>query len=289
MSDQSSLVGTVMSLLDKKNNKNLLLTLVVILFLFAGGIYAVNAWKYRHPPSPLITQFEGIRQQQQLRFVQQRYEEVIPMVSLNGKKLEFLIIAPAEIHGQMDMTQMNYEEIDQKKKILKVSLPAPQLSEVWINLDSIREYKTRGKSLSIMLGGGGRKYEETYDSIASQLDRTKQAVIANSIKNGILLETRAQARQYVLQMARGLGYRVEFVDNPRKNNYKTLLARMTNKPLKKEVKDLLDDQIKGWNKGETQLGIAPEGEETEAEEKEKKDFEKKAAGWLLKKLLGVDK
>ena len=148
---------------------------------------------------------------------------------------------------------------------MNVTLPPPGISEVEIELDSVKEYMTKGKSLSLFLGGGGKKYTKIYDNISETLARTKSGVAANAVKNKILDETSRQARAYILNTANSFGFQVEFIPSKEEPD----MSRIP-KGLQKELEKILKSEDGGDKKSSLGKVIEKKGEEKAEKEARKK-------------------
>ncbi|MEM1000893.1 MAG: DUF4230 domain-containing protein [Bacteroidota bacterium] len=182
---------------------------IALLVLFLAGALL---WGYSlFPRSAAVTltgQFEGIRRVEQLRLVRHTYLEIIPFTSGKKNRLEFLVEAPAHIYGTMDMSRLEYRE--EEGKLVQLTLPSPELSEVSIDLENIRETTFRGKRLSLTAGAGS--FGRAYQAIVETLDRTKASVRESAVRNGILEDTRTKGRTFLTNQLQALGYRVQFAE-----------------------------------------------------------------------------
>ena len=185
-----------------------LVVLIVLLVLVGAVLFTVKGLSARKKPKPYVAKLEGIKRIQEIRFVKHHYESLIPFYK--GNNLQFLLVAPADVYGKIDMSLLRYK-IGQDS-MLNVTLPSPTLSDVWIDLDSTREYTLKKNSLSLMLGGGGKKYLEAYQEITRSLAQSKQDIQKSAIRNKIEEQTMRRAREYINNTANSLGYLVSFVE-----------------------------------------------------------------------------
>lgn len=185
------------------------LAVVGILLLFVVAIaIQVYSYLFQNTSPSLVRHFEGIRRVEKLRLVRHTYLEVIPFTKGKNNKLEFLVEAPAHIYGMLDMSRLEYEETEDGQ--VSVALPPAELSEVWIELENIRETSFRGKRLSLTAGSGA--HGEAYRSITATLGRTRESIRESAIRNGILEDTQRKGRTFVMNQLQALGYRVRFTD-----------------------------------------------------------------------------
>lgn len=217
----------------KTKLKEVFVMLILFLFALAIVITIVSSIMNRTEPPPYISHLEGVKQMEEIEFVQQQYEEIIPVTSKDGR-LEFLLSAPATITGKMDMTQLEYRVFGDS--LIKVTLPEASLSKVNINLGHVKDYYNRKKSLSLFLSGGGRKYSEAYTQITDALKEAEKGIMANAIKNDIIAQTRRQARIYLIRLARSLGYHIDFVTKKPSRSFKKDLEHLMGRKLWNQVK-----------------------------------------------------
>ncbi|MCB9230169.1 MAG: DUF4230 domain-containing protein [Bacteroidia bacterium] len=181
--------------------------LILIFAIGALGVFVTKSVFANRKRDPMLNRFEGIKRMQEMRLVQHHYQEIIPFKNKNGN-LQFLIVTPADIYGKIDMSEIAYELGEDS--LLKVTMPRASVSDVWIELDSAREYKIKGNPMTIYFQGGKRKYSEAFNQIIGDLSKAKQEVVQSAVKNGILEDTQFKAREYITNLALSLGYRIEF-------------------------------------------------------------------------------
>lgn len=203
---------------------------IVALILIAVGIFVVNKIGASSKQHPLITSFEGMRNIEALKLVEQYYSEIVPITDNDGQ-LQFLMEVPAHVAGYMDMSKMEYE-LDEQKKVVSVRLPEVQIGDPEFEMDSVKEQMYRGSKISLFLGGGGKSYAKAYKGFAASLTRTKDAIRKSAIKNYIVEDTESKGRLYVMHTANSLGYSVKF---KKEKSSKNLEER-----IKEEVKKWVD-------------------------------------------------
>jgi hypothetical protein len=246
--------------------------LVIGIIVLASLTWLITSIVNRHQTQPLVAHFEGIKEMEEIEFVQQEYHEIIPVTSKQGK-LEFLLTAPASISGKMDMTQLEYQV--HGDSVMDIILPHVIISAVTIDLNQVDDYDDRGTSVHLFLSGGGREYEKVYTSIINALNEAKKGVLASAIKDNIISETNMKARSYLISMAKSMGYRVNFVQNN------------ANKGFENELKERLGGKL--WRKIKHKVKTIPSSilpdkqgldtKETSAEESKKDDNTKKRRKW----------
>ncbi|PWL31091.1 DUF4230 domain-containing protein [uncultured Roseivirga sp.] len=180
----------------------------LVLLFVSTVIWIVTTIIDRERPQPLVSHFQGVKEMQEIEFVKQDYEELVPIATKDGE-LEFLLTVPASVSGKMDMTMMEYEV--EGDTVIKVTLPNPIISGPVLNLAEVKDYYDRGGGDKLFLSGGGASYSKAYEQIISAMEETKKGILANAVKNDIIEETNKKARAYLINMAGVTGYRIEFV------------------------------------------------------------------------------
>ena len=201
------------------------------------GIWTVRHFMDKQEPTPLLLNFQGVTEMEEIEFVQMTYQELVPVTSKVGD-LEFLFSVPATISGKMDMTQLSYEL--KQDSVLVFTLPDVTVAEVVIDLDAITDEYSRDNGEDLFLSGGGKVYDKVYVQIMDAIFSVKQGVLSNAIKDGILNQTDMEARSYLLRMANSMGYQAQFVRSreSQKEWEKDLEKRMGGK-LWKDVKHVV--------------------------------------------------
>ncbi|MCO6358753.1 DUF4230 domain-containing protein [Roseivirga pacifica] len=180
----------------------------LILLAVSTIIWIVSTIIDRERPQPLVLHFQGVKEMQEIEFVKQDYDELVPIATKDGE-LEFLLTVPATVSGKMDMTMMEYEV--EGDTVIKVTLPDPIVSDPVLNLGEVEDYYDRGGGDKLFLSGGGASYNKAYEQIISAMEETKKGILANAVKNDIIDQTNKKARAYLINMAAVTGYRIEFV------------------------------------------------------------------------------
>ncbi|GAB4404342.1 MAG: hypothetical protein OHK0039_04410 [Bacteroidia bacterium] len=197
-----------------------LLTRAIVVVLAAGvllaGTYVFMSWLFaKEPVNPVYAKIEHIKRVRQLRLVRHRYEGIIPVTKPKDNRLEMLLVAPAQIEGYIDLSQMHIEP--GADSLLYVYLPASQVSAVQIDLDQCKEYLSPDKVNFMGRRLERSSYFEAYDRIRLALLKTEEQVRLRALANGIEQDTRDKAEDYIRNLVQGMGYRVEFysLDDPR--------------------------------------------------------------------------
>lgn len=180
----------------------------LVLLLVSTVLWTVTTIIDRERPQPLVFHFQGVKEMQEIEFVKQDYEELVPIATKNGE-LEFLLTVPASVSGKMDMTMMQYEV--EGDTVIKVTLPNPIVTDPVLNMAEIKDYYDRGGGDKLFLSGGGASYSKAYEQIISSMDETKKGILANAVKDDIIEETNKKARSYLINLAGAIGYHIEFV------------------------------------------------------------------------------
>lgn len=181
-----------------------------------GGLLGVSllVWVYdaflrKHTPAPLLAHFEGVKEIEEIEFVKQFYEELVPVTDIKGD-LKFMLTVPASISGKMDMTKMDYRYLG--GNTILVSLPDVIVSDVVVDFQRISSAFNEDPDIHLFLLGGGKAYDKAYTGISGAIANMKKNVAANAIKNNIVSQTRKEARVYFIRLARSLGYQVKFAE-----------------------------------------------------------------------------
>lgn len=180
----------------------------LILLVVSTVLFTVTTITDRKRPEPLVFHFQGVKEMQEIEFVKQDYEELVPIATKDGE-LQFLLTVPASVSGKMDMTLMEYEV--EGDSVIKVTLPNPIIADPVLNLAEVKDYYDRGGGDKLFLSGGGASYSKAYEQIISSLEETKKGILGNAVRDDIIEETNKKARAYLINLAGAIGYRIEFV------------------------------------------------------------------------------
>lgn len=185
----------------------LVAAVLVLGVVLISGYFIVRWINKEKPIDPVYGKVEAIKRVRHLRLVKHRYETIIPITKPNGS-LQFLLMAPAEVHGYLDLGQMKMSV--EPDSLIKCYLPEAELSEVAIDLDQSEEITgPKRKGLFGFLPEGGN-FNKAFTQITSALQESKTQVADRAVKNQILRETEQKGEDYIRNLLNGLGYRVEF-------------------------------------------------------------------------------
>lgn len=216
--------------------RKLIVIATLSLLILSVIIWVVTSFVDQRKPKPLLFQFEGVKEMEEIDFVQQQYSEIIPITSKEGK-LEYLLTVPATVMGKMDMATLEYKVADED--LLQITLPEVLLSDAEVNLEEVHDYYGRNTSIRLFLSGGGKAYGKAYESIMAGIENAKKGILANALKNNIIAQTRMQARSYILRIAKSIGFRVQFVEQPTSGELEKTLKKRIGGKLWREVKHKL--------------------------------------------------
>ncbi len=225
---------------DPKERK-LLAVLLLLAALLTLGIWGYNVIEDHQRTKPLLMHFQGVREMEEIEFVQFHYREIVPITSKDGK-LEFLISVPAAISGKVDMTQLEYRVVEDST--IEVTLPPAILSDVQIDLTQVTDEFDRNNQLKLFLSGGGREYGKAYEAIMNGINTTKKAVLANAIKDDIIARTEREARAYVIRLANSMGYKVRFKEPKRDKSWEKSIEKRLDDKLWKQIKHKVSSGMK---------------------------------------------
>ncbi|MEM6265085.1 MAG: DUF4230 domain-containing protein [Bacteroidota bacterium] len=194
--------------------------LAVVAFLLGFLAYKVEQ-AFRKPQLPsLESRLAAVQYQARLELVRYHYEALIPVkrFTSNDKKegqLQFIMTAPAKVNGAIDLDKVQYEEINDT--LVEVTLPPAELTDVIIDLDSVRDYSVKNPFLNLsfrMRGRNGGLHYKAYRAIQKALIEAKATVRKKAIQNGVLYRTEKMAEAYMRSMLGNLGYQVRFRKPP---------------------------------------------------------------------------
>jgi len=182
--------------------------------LFVAGYLVWQAWASPKPVNPVFAKIDHIKRVRHLRLVRHHYEGLIPVTKPGRREgeqgdLQFLLVAPARIEGYVDLGRLEVRVLPDS--LLRIWLPEPALSEVAIDLEQAHEYTLAGKGRFLGRRLERANYFEAYDQIRAAVAATQVRVQQRALENGILEDTRNKTEDYLRNLMRGLGYRVEFV------------------------------------------------------------------------------
>lgn len=182
----------------------LLLGIIVLGFFLIKPLFAPK------PVNPAYAKVEAIKRIKELTLVKHHYETILPITKGNKEKLQFLIVAPAEVRGFIDLSKLRYT-INPDSLIL-ITLPEPEISPTIISIQNTKEYTFQRSFWGQMKEKVDPKsnYLEAYDKIRTALDSASMDVHRRAILNGILDDTEDKAEEYLTNLINNLGYRVEF-------------------------------------------------------------------------------
>ncbi|MEZ4830342.1 MAG: DUF4230 domain-containing protein [Bacteroidia bacterium] len=185
---------------------------ILLLGLLIGGYFLLRPLFRPRPVDPAYAKVEAIKRIKELTLVKHRYESIIPITKGNKEKLQFLIVAPAEIRGFVDLSKLRYSI--HPDSLIVVALPEPEVSQTIISIQNTKEYTFERSFWGQVKEKFDPKanYLEAYDKIRVALDSASIDVHRRAILNGILDDTEDKAEEYLRNMINNLGYRVEFIE-----------------------------------------------------------------------------
>lgn len=195
---------------------------IIVLGLLVLGFFVVRSLLEQKPIDPAYSKIEGIKRMRELTLVKHHYESIIPvgkparkglLAKKDNPKIEFLIKAPIEVRGYMDMSDIHIEL--GRDSLMLIDLPEAEMSRPVINFDETTEYTVRKnlwKRFFDKAFSDKATYLVAYDEIWRSLDSAKNDVSNRARINGILEDTEEKAKEYLLNAITAFGYRVEFVE-----------------------------------------------------------------------------
>jgi hypothetical protein len=185
----------------------LIAAVFVLGVVLISGYFIVRWVNKEKPIDPVYGKVEAIKRVRHLRLVKHRYETIIPVTKPKGR-LEFLLLAPAEVHGYLDLGQMKMQV--EPDSLIKCFLPEAELSEVSIDLDQSEEFTGPERKGFLGFRPQAGNFSKAFTQIASAIQKSKAQVADRAVKNHILRETQEKGEDYIRNLLNGLGYRVEF-------------------------------------------------------------------------------
>jgi len=194
-----------------------IITLIILGILLASFfLLKPIIWKEKKV-DPAYSKVEAIKRIKELQLVKHHYETIIPITKPprgnNEGKLQFLMVAPAEVNGFIDLSKLKFKV--EEDSLIRVTLPTPEISQTLISLKNTKEY-TFQRSFWVKFQerlDRRTNYLSAYDRIRSAIDSARADVRNRAIVNGILEDTQDKAEDYIRNMINNLGYRVEFDDS----------------------------------------------------------------------------
>ena len=185
---------------------------MIILGLIIAGYFFIRPLFAKKPIDPAYAKVEAIKRIKDLTLVKHHYESIIPITKGKRERLQFLLVAPAQVSGYMDMSKIKFSI--EEDSLITVKLPAAELSQTRISLKNTKEYTFQRSFWDHIKSQIDPKsnYLEAYDRIRIALDSARLDVRNRAIENGILEETEDKAEDYLRNLVNNLGYRVEFIE-----------------------------------------------------------------------------
>ncbi|MDP5170694.1 MAG: DUF4230 domain-containing protein [Bacteroidia bacterium] len=189
---------------------------IIVLGLLVGAFFLIRPFFRDKPVDPVYTKLEAIKHIQDLTLVKQHYTSLIPVTQKpkNDKDeppLEFLLRAPVQVYGNIDMSQVDF--IVEDDSLITVILPRPSIDRPYLDLGETEVFsagKALFQKLSSRLFAKNVRYLDAYDQITAAMEKASDDVYARALTNDIEKETLDQAEIYLRSLIGSLGYRVRF-------------------------------------------------------------------------------
>ncbi|MDX2245470.1 MAG: DUF4230 domain-containing protein [Bacteroidia bacterium] len=211
---------------DDENLGSSIVLGVILLGVIIGGFFLLKPLFTAKKVDPAYAKVEAIKKIKELTLVKHRYETIIPITKGNKEKLQFLIVAPAEVRGYIDLSKLRYDI--GTDSLIMITLPEPEISQTIISIQNTKEYTFQRSFWAQLKENFDSKstYLEAYDKIRTSLDSARIDVHRRAIINGILEDTEDKAEEYLSNMVNNLGYRVEFAETGRTETVPDSLEKM---------------------------------------------------------------
>lgn len=184
---------------------------IIVLGLLVGAFFLIRPFFQEKPVNPVYTKLEAIKHIQEMTLVKQHYTTLIPVTNVKNDNLEFLLRAPVQVYGNIDLSRVEFDVLEDS--LIAVHLPAPEIEEPYLDIQETEVFSA-GKSLfqrmSARLFDKNKTYLEAYDQIRMSLDTASANVLKRAYLNDIEEETLDQAELYLRSLIGSLGYRVQF-------------------------------------------------------------------------------
>ena len=167
-----------------------------------------------------------------MRLAKYYYEAIIPIYNYSWKDpeqknvkssaLQFILSAPVEVSGFIDLSKVTYDDLGDSTVL--VTMPAPELTEPIVRLDSIKDYaiKNKGFALQIRSRSGGLFYK-AFSAMQASIIKTKATVRQKAVASGLLKRTEKMGEIYMRNLLESLGYKAEFRPPNAEENLRTQL------------------------------------------------------------------
>lgn len=192
---------------------------IIILGVIIAGFFLLRPFFGPKKVDPAYAKVEAIKRIKDLTLVKHHYETIIPITKGKREKLQFLMVAPAEVSGYIDLSKLKYTiETD---SLIIAKLPPAEISQTRISLKNTKEYtfqRSIWDQVKEQYFDKNANYLDAYDQIRTALDSAKMDVHRRAIINGLLDETEDKAEEYLRNMVNNLGYRIEFEDTRTTNS-----------------------------------------------------------------------
>lgn len=184
---------------------------IIVLGLLVGAFFLIRPFFEDKPIDPVYTKLEAIKHIQEMTLVKQHYTTLIPVTNAKRENLEFLLRAPVQVYGNIDLSRVEFDV--REDSLIAVHLPPAKIDEPYLDIQETEVFSA-GKSLfqkmSARLFSKNKTYLEAYDQIRISLDSASADVLKRAYLNDIEEETLDQAELYLRSLIGSLGYRVQF-------------------------------------------------------------------------------
>lgn len=207
------------------------LVILLGLGILGGGGYLVYNWIWGKKPDPVYSKIESIKRVQELHLAKLHFESIIPITKEKGDKFQFLLIAPMELSMYVDMKKVDFESLGDS--MLRVTIPQPEVSEVYIDFRKTKEYNYSDPGLMAKITGRAKfDYMAVVEEVQEKIKIGKMQVQARANSPKVMEDVVDKAEAYLQNVLNSVGYRVEFVEPELQNSQQKLLQ---------ELEDLLED------------------------------------------------
>lgn len=209
------------------------LVILLGLGILGGGGYLIYKLFWAKKPDPVYSKIESIKRVQELHLAKMHFESIIPITKDNKRteKFQFLLIAPMELSVFVDMKKVEFESLGDS--MLRVTIPQPELSEIYIDFRKTKEYNYSSPTLMKKLFNRERlDYMKVVEEVQKEIKAGKKQVLARANSPDVMKDVIDKAEAYLQNVLNSVGYRVEFVEPEIRNQQQQLL---------KELEDLVEN------------------------------------------------
>jgi hypothetical protein len=210
---------------------------LLLVIVLGGGFLAWHAFFKPKKVDPVYSKIENLKRVRELHLTKMHFESIIPITKEGRReKFQFLLIAPMELSLYLDLgkLQMSLEP----DSLVRITLPAPQVSEIYLDFRKTKEYNYGEQGLFARLLGRDRfDYKAVVTEIKDKIGQGKAKVLERAYSPAVMRETLNKAEDYLRNTLNSLGYRVEFIEPQLQEPEVRLKSELKDFLMENEIKD----------------------------------------------------